>query len=116
MRGWRTLFPADCGETIERSPFDNDLKCPIYLSPGRRVRYWMARPASKRRVRVRCSRSASDAARGAILAPSDAVEGGGGGSGDAVGGDGNSRFRRRRGTTRRRTIRNPPTDTLTSGV
>jgi hypothetical protein len=85
----------------------------LYLSPGRRVRYWMARPASKRRVRVRCSRSASDAARGAILAPSDAV--GGGGSGDAVGGDVNSRSRRRRGTTRRRTIRNP-TDTLTSGV
>ncbi|EFX89409.1 hypothetical protein DAPPUDRAFT_95017 [Daphnia pulex] len=113
LRGWRTLFPVDCGETIERSPYDNDLKCPIYLSLGRRVRYWMARPASKRRVRVRCSRSASDAARGAILAPSDAV-GGGGGSG-AVGGGGNSRSRRRRGTTRRRTIRNP-TDTLTSGV
>lgn len=43
---WRTLFPVDCGETIERSPFDNDLKCPIYtsLQVGESATGWLDQP------------------------------------------------------------------------
>lgn len=81
----------------------------IYLSPGRRVRYSMARLASKRQAPVRRFPIANEAVITRMLVPRDDV------GSDAVAGGGILRCHRRRGTIHQQTIRNP-TDSLTSGV